>query len=151
MNTFLARSQPSGNGERSFSSQFGPFSGFENWTSYCCGQSSSLHGKLVYSILFILFQRRTIFKMLALEQSAKSGLLAPVGGRPTGPTLFPLGYGPYTISGNTMPLTSGDVVYSYTHCCRRQWLWAWGFVNCLTLNVSTSVSFVLVIFFHFIW
>ena len=76
-----AHSQPYDNGG-SFSSDFGLFWGFENWSSIAClGKTSTvkimiddvtLWSKLesicqVYLILLILFQRRTILKMLVLE------------------------------------------------------------------------------------
>jgi len=44
------------------------------------------------SILLVLFHRRTIFKMLALEQSPENWLFSAGGGRPT--AAIPLGYGP---------------------------------------------------------
>jgi len=51
-------------------------------------------------ILLILFHRRTIFKMLALEQSAEKWLFSAGGGSPASPTPSPparpspFGYGP---------------------------------------------------------
>ena len=59
----------------------------------------------VYSNLLILFHRRTIFKMLTLEQSAESALLVPGGGRPTAPT----------------PLTTGLIVRLSKTCGIMRW------------------------------
>ena len=75
-----ARGQPSGNGG-SFSLDFGLFQGLKIGTigvlSGCLCETSifkiitidDVTSWSVYSILIILFYRRTIFKMLALEQS----------------------------------------------------------------------------------
>jgi len=49
-----------------------------------------------------IFHRRTIFKMLALEQTAKSDLLAPGTGRPTAPTSLATGLRAARVTGRAI-------------------------------------------------
>ena len=52
---------------------------------------SKLESTWYYSMLLILFHRRTIFKMLTLQQSAESDLLAQGGGLSDPPSTLATG------------------------------------------------------------
>ena len=89
-------------GGGSFSSDFGPFLGFENWSSQWLSSGNlELQNNndwwryfvvkaRIYttSLLDFINHRWTIFKMLALEQSAEKWPFS-AGGRPTAPTPLP--------------------------------------------------------------
>jgi len=83
-------------------------------------QSSNVQGTCkFYSLLLIIFHRRTIFKMLALEQSAKKWPFRPfnAGGRgPTAPTPPP-GYGLARHSLASMFATLKTINFKVTHQC----------------------------------
>jgi len=106
------------------------------------GQNSNLYGK--YSILLILCHRRTIFKMLALEQSAEKWSLSAGGGvvlplRPPPPSP---GRGSFYRSDPLPPVRGGGRLTAPTPS--PQWLRS--VLLKRTLTVCTSMAPLLLLF-----